>query len=282
MKILVSDSLSKQGVELLEKAGFTVVMKTKLPKEELFKEIKDADGLIVRSARKVTAEVIAAADRLKVVGRAGSGLDNVDTQAATKRGIVVMNTPGGNTVTTAEHTMSMIFSMSRRIPQATASVKAGKWEKDKFMGVELYNKTLGVVGIGQIGGYLAKLAQGAAMNVIAYDPYLAQERATKMGVEMVELAELFRRADIISLHTPLTAETRSLINAAAIEQMKPGVMIVNCARGGIVNEADLFEALKSKRVAAAAFDVFDQEPVSPDHPLLALENFICTPHIGAA
>jgi len=282
MKILVSDSLSKQGVQILAKAGFTVDVKTKLSKEELLRGISQYDGLIVRSGTKVTAEVIAAGERLKVIGRAGSGLDNVDTQAATRRGIVVMNTPGGNTVTTAEHTMAMIFAMTRQIPQATASMKARKWEKDRFMGVELYNKTLGIVGMGQIGGYLAKLAQGVSMNVIAYDPYLAQERATKMGVEMVELAELFRRADIISLHTPLTAETRSLINAAAIEQMKPGVMIVNCARGGIVNEADLFEALKSKRVAAAAFDVFDQEPVSPDHPLLALENFTCTPHIGAA
>ena len=281
MKILVSDSLSKQGVELLEKAGFTVVVKSKMPKEELYKEIKDADGLIVRSGTKVTAELIAAAEKLKVVGRAGSGLDNVDTPAATRRGIVVMNTPGGNTVTTAEHTMAMIFSACRKTPQATASVKQGKWEKDKFMGIELYNKTLGIVGIGQIGGYLSKLAQGASMNVIAYDPYLAPERAEKMGVSLVDLPELFRRADIVSVHTPLTAETKSLINAKVIETMKPGVVIVNCARGGIVNETDLCEALKTKRVAAAAFDVFEEEPVKPDHPLLALDNFICTPHIGA-
>ncbi|MBI3603664.1 MAG: phosphoglycerate dehydrogenase, partial [Nitrospirae bacterium] len=282
MKILVSDSLSKQGLEILERAGFTVDVKTKLSKEELLKEIKQYDGLIVRSATKVTAELIAAADRLKVVGRAGSGLDNVDTQAATRRGIVVMNTPGGNTVTTAEHTMAMIFSMTRRIPQATASMKGGKWEKEKFMGVELYNKTLGIVGIGQIGGYLSKLAQGISMNVIAYDPYLAEDRAHKMGVELVDLPELFRRADVISVHTPLTPETRSLINAAVIAQMKSGVMIANCARGGIVNETDLYEALKSKKVAAAAFDVFDEEPVKPDHPLLTLDNFICTPHIGAS
>jgi len=281
MKILVSDSLSKQGVDILEKAGFTVVVKTKLPKEELLKEVKDADGLIVRSGTKVTAELIAAAEKLKVVGRAGSGLDNVDTPTATRRGIVVMNTPGGNTVTTAEHTMAMIFAMSRRIPQATASVKAGKWEKDQFMGVELYGKTLGIVGIGQIGGYLCKLAQGAAMNVVAYDPYLAPERAEKMGVELADLPDLFRRADIISVHTPLTAETKSLINAKAIEMMKPGVMIVNCARGGIINEADLFQALQSRKVAAAAFDVFEEEPVKADNPLLALDNFICTPHIGA-
>ena len=282
MKILISDSLSKQGIEHLEKAGFTVVVKTKLSKEELLKEIKDADGLIVRSGTKVTAEVIAAAERLKVVGRAGSGLDNVDTAAATRRGIVVMNTPGGNTVTTAEHTMAMIFAMTRRIPQATASTKAGKWEKEKFMGVELYNKTLGIVGVGQIGGYLTKLAQGVGMQVVAYDPYLAEERATEMGVTMVELDELFRRADVISVHTPLTPETKSLINAQAIEKMKPGVMLANCARGGIVNESDLYQALKDKRIAAAAFDVFEEEPVKPDHPLLTLENFICSPHIGAS
>jgi D-3-phosphoglycerate dehydrogenase len=281
MKILVSDSLSKQGVEVLEKAGFTVVVKTKMPKDELFKEIKDADGLIVRSGTKVTAELIAAAEKLKVIGRAGSGLDNVDTPAATRRGIVVMNTPGGNTVTTAEHTLSMICAMARRIPQATASMKSGKWEKEKFMGVELYNKVLGVVGMGQIGGYLSKLAQGIGMSVIAFDPYLAPERAEKMGVTMVELDELFRRADIISVHTPLTPETKGIINAQAIAKMKPGVLLVNCARGGIVNESDLVEALKTKRVAAAAFDVFEEEPVKPDHPLLAMDNFICTPHIGA-
>jgi D-3-phosphoglycerate dehydrogenase len=281
MKILVSDNLSQQGVDLLEKAGFTVVVKSKMPKEELFKEIKDADGLIVRSGTKVTAELIAAADRLKVIGRAGSGLDNVDTPAATRRGIVVMNTPGGNTVTTAEHTLAMICSMARRIPQATVSMKNGKWEKDKFMGVELYNKVLGIVGIGQIGGHLSKLAQGIGMSVVAFDPYLAKERAEEMGVAMVDLDELFRRADIISLHTPLTPETRGIINAQAIEKMKPGVLIVNCARGGIVNEGDLFEALKTKRVAAAAFDVFEEEPVRPDHLLLTLDNFICTPHIGA-
>ncbi|MDF0643238.1 MAG: phosphoglycerate dehydrogenase [Nitrospira sp.] len=281
MKILVSDSLSKQGVELLEKAGFTVVVKSKMPKDELFKEIKDADGLIVRSGTKVTEELLAAADKLKVVGRAGSGLDNVDTPAATRRGIVVMNTPGGNTVTTAEHTLSMICAMSRRIPQATASTKSGKWEKDKFIGVELYNKVLGIVGVGQIGSHLTKLAHGIGMRVIAYDPFLASDRAERMGVEMVDLLDLFRRADIISVHTPLTPETKGIINAQTISMMKPGVMIVNCARGGIVHEGDLFEALKNKRVAAAAFDVFEEEPVKAENSLLTLENFICTPHIGA-
>jgi D-3-phosphoglycerate dehydrogenase / 2-oxoglutarate reductase len=192
-----------------------------------------------------------------------------------------MNTPGGNTVTTAEHTMSMICAMSRRIPQATASVKTGKWEKDKFMGVELYNKVLGIIGAGQIGSHLTKMAQGIGMSVVAFDPYLAPERAERMGVTMLELDELLRRADIISVHTPLTPETRGIINAQAIEKMKPGVLIVNCARGGIINEHDLAEALKTKRVAAAAFDVFEEEPVKTDNPLLGLDNFICTPHIGA-
>ncbi|TLY37377.1 MAG: phosphoglycerate dehydrogenase, partial [Nitrospirae bacterium] len=282
MKILVSDVLSKQGIEILEKAGLTVDVKTKLSKEDLLHELRHYDGLIVRSATKVTAEVIAAAGKLRVIGRAGSGLDNVDTAAATKRGIVVMNTPGGNTVTTAEHTLALILALARKIPQATASMKGGKWEKDRFMGVELYNKTLGIVGMGQIGSHLAKLAQGMMMNVIAYDPYLAEERARKMGVEMMGLHELFRRADILSVHTPLTAETQNIINAATIATMKDGVRIINCARGGIINEKDLYEALKSGKVAGAAFDVFEEEPVAPNHPLLTLDNFLCTPHIGAA
>ncbi|MDT7043539.1 phosphoglycerate dehydrogenase [Candidatus Nitronereus thalassa] len=282
MKILVSDSLSTRGVEVLQQAGYTADVKTKLSKEELLEEIKNYDGIIVRSATKVTAEVIEAGAQLKIIGRAGSGLDNVDKEAATRRGIVVMNTPGGNTITTAEHTIAMLVAMSRKIPQATASTKAGKWEKSKFMGTELYNKTLGLVGLGQIGTVVTKLAQGLSLNVIGYDPFLASERAKELGIELVELPELFRRSDIISVHTPLTNETRSIINAAAFQQMKDGVMIVNCARGGIVNEQDLFDALQSKKVASAAFDVFEEEPVKPDHPLLSLDNFICSPHIGAS
>ena len=282
MNILVSDSLSPKGVEVLERAGFSVAVKTKLSKEELLKEIGNYEALIVRSSTKVTKEVIEAGNRLRIVGRAGTGLDNVDTEAATRRGIVVMNTPGGNTITTAEHTMSMIAAMSRKIPQATQSMKAGKWEKNKFMGSELYNKTLGLVGLGQIGSYVTKLAQGWSMNVIGYDPYLAVDRAKKMGIEVVELDELFHRADVISVHTPLTNETRGIINAQAMAKMKDGVMIVNCARGGIINEQDLCEALQSGKVAAASFDVFEQEPVDPKHSLLSLDNFICTPHIGAS
>ncbi|MYH01603.1 MAG: phosphoglycerate dehydrogenase [Nitrospira sp. SB0675_bin_23] len=282
MNILVSDSLSPRGVAVLEQGGFHVDVKTKLPKEQLLEEIKAYDGIVVRSGTKVTAEVIEAGSRLKIIGRAGTGLDNVDCEAATRRGIVVMNTPGGNTITTAEHTIVMLVSMSRRIPQAVVSTKAGKWEKSKFMGTELYNKTLGLVGLGQIGTYVTKLAQGLAMQVIGYDPYLSPGRARELGIQTVALDELFRRADFISVHTPLTNETRSLINAQAIRQMKDGVMIVNCARGGIIHEEDMYEALKSKKVAAAAFDVFEEEPVKPDHPLLTLDNFICTPHIGAS
>ena len=282
MKILISDNLSKQGVDILQKAGLTVDVRTKMPKDELVREIKQYEGLIVRSATKVTAEVIAAAEKLRIIGRAGSGLDNVDTVAATKRGIVVMNTPGGNTVTTAEHTLAMIFALARKIPQATVSMKAGKWEKERFMGMEMYNKILGVVGMGQIGSHLTRLAQGVLMNVIAYDPYLSEERARKMGVESVSLEELFRRADIITVHTPLTSETQNMINAATIATMKDSVRIINCARGGIVSEKDLYEALKNGKVAGAAFDVFEEEPVRPHHPLLTLDNFICSPHIGAS
>jgi D-3-phosphoglycerate dehydrogenase len=282
MKILISDNLSKQGVEILQKAGLTVDVKTKMPKEELLRDIKRYEGLIVRSATKVTADVIAAAEKLRIVGRAGSGLDNVDIVSATKRGIVVMNTPGGNTVTTAEHTLAMMFALARKIPQATDSMKAGKWEKDRFMGMELYNKTLGIVGMGQIGSHVAKLAQGVMMNVIAFDPYLAEDRARKMGVEMMGLHELFRRADIVSVHTPLTSETKNIINADTIGTMKDGVRIINCARGGIVSEKDLYDALKSGKVGGAAFDVFEEEPIAPNHPLLKLDNFVCTPHIGAS
>lgn len=282
MKVLVSDKLSDKGIEILRSAGLTVDVKTKLSKEELLKEIADYNGLVIRSATKVTAEVISAAKNLKVIGRAGSGLDNVDLQAATKRGIVVMNTPGGNTVTTAEHAIALILSLARQIPQATASTKAGKWEKNKYMGVELYNKTLGIIGMGQIGSYVARLARGLMMNLIAFDPYLSQENAKNMGMELVDLRELYKRADIITIHTPLTNETRHLINRSTINEMKDGVMIINCARGGIINEDDLYEALKSGKVAGAALDVFEKEPVDPANPLLTLGNFICTPHLGAS
>jgi len=282
MKILVSDSLSKQGVEVLEKAGFTVVVKTKLPKEELLKEIADADGLIVRSGTKVTAEVIAAAGRLKVVGRAGSGLDNVDTPAATRRGIVVMNTPGGNTVTTAEHTMAMIFSMSRRIPQATASTKSGKWEKKKFLGSELRGKTLGIVGLGSIGREVVKRARSFEMRILAHDPYVTSQIARDLNVELVALPGLYAQSDYITLHVSLTPETEGLLSREAFDQMKPGVRIVNCARGELIDDAALREAMESGKVAGAALDAFHVEPTPPGFPLFALDSVLATPHIAGS
>jgi D-3-phosphoglycerate dehydrogenase / 2-oxoglutarate reductase len=282
MKVLVSDKLSESGVAILRAGGLEVDVKPGLKPEELVSIIKEYDGLVVRSATKVTAQLIEAGERLKVIGRAGSGLDNVDQAAATRRGVVVMNTPGGNTVTTAEHTMAMIYSVARTIPQAAASVRGARWEKNRFMGIELYNKTLGIVGVGQIGSYVARLARCSQMRVVGYDPFLSPDGASKMGIELVVLEELFRQSDIITLHTPLTAETKNLINAESISKMKKGVRIVNCARGGIVNEKDLYDALTSGKVAGAAMDAFEKEPVEPDNPLIGLDNFIGTPHIGAA
>ena len=281
MKVLVSDNLSQKGVEILKKAGLDVEVKTGMKPDELAENISNYHGLIVRSATKVTSKIIDAASNLRVIGRAGSGLDNVDITAATKKGVVVMNTPGGNTITTAEHTIALMFALARQIPQATASMKQGKWEKKKFMGVELFNKTLGVVGIGNIGSQVAKRAQGFAMNVIAYDPFLSEEKAEAMGVERVSLEELFRRSDFITIHTPITVETRNMINKETIKKMKDGVRIINCARGGIINEKDLYDALTEGKVAGAALDVFEKEPPE-NNPLLTLDNVISTPHLGAA
>lgn len=281
MKILVSDNISSKGIEILKNAGLDVDVKTGMKPEELRGCIADYHGLVIRSATKVTSEIIDAATNLKVIGRAGSGLDNVDKGAATKKGIVVMNTPGGNTITTAEHTFALMVALARQIPQATMSIRAGKWEKKKFMGVELYNKTLGVIGIGNIGSQVAKRAQGFAMNVIAYDPFLSEDRAKAMGVEKVILEELFRRSDFITIHTPITPETKNMINKEAIKMMKNGVRIINCARGGIINEKDLYDALVEGKVAGAALDVFEKEPPE-NNPLLTLDNVISTPHLGAA
>ncbi|MDA8434007.1 MAG: phosphoglycerate dehydrogenase [Nitrospiraceae bacterium] len=280
-KVLVSDNISSKGVDILKKAGLAVDVKTGMKPEELKACIGEYDGLVIRSATKVTAEILGAASNLKVIGRAGSGLDNVDKAAASKKGVVVMNTPGGNTITTAEHAMAMLFSVARLIPQATASMKGGKWEKKKFMGVELYHKTLGIVGLGNIGGQVAKRAQGLEMHVIAYDPFLNEDKAQAAGIRKVSLEELFVEADFITIHTPLTAETKGVINAKTIATMKDGVRIINCARGGIINEADLYEALKSGKVAAAALDVFEKEPPE-NNPLLTLDNVVCTPHLGAS
>jgi D-3-phosphoglycerate dehydrogenase len=281
MKVLISDNISQKCIDILKNAGLAVDVKVGMKPEELKASIGEYHGLVIRSATKVTSEIIDAARNLKVIGRAGSGLDNVDRAAATKKGIVVMNTPGGNTITTAEHTIAHIVSLARLIPQATISMKTGKWEKKKFMGVELFNKTLGVIGIGNIGSQVAKRMQAFGMNVIAYDPFLSEDTANTMGVEKVDIKELFKRSDFITIHTPLTPETKYLINKKSIRIMKDGVRIINCARGGIINETDLYDAIVSGKVAGAALDVFEKEPPE-NNPLLSLDNFICTPHLGAS
>ncbi len=281
MKVLVSDNLSPKGIEILKNAGLEVDVKVGMKPEELRVLIGDYHGLVIRSATKVTPQIIDAAKNLKIVGRAGSGLDNVDIPAATRKGIVVMNTPGGNTITTAEHTIALMLALARQVPQATMSLRGGKWEKKRFTGVELFNKTLGIIGIGKIGSQVAKRAQALAMNIIAYDPYLSEDRANAIGVEKVELKELFSRSNFITIHTPITPETRNLINKETIKKMKKGVRIINCARGGIVNEKDLYDALVEGKVAGAALDVFEKEPPE-GNPLMTLENLICTPHLGAA
>jgi D-3-phosphoglycerate dehydrogenase len=281
MKVLVSDNLSPKGVEILKKAGIEVDVKTGLKPEELKACIGEYSGLIIRSATKVTSEIIEAAKNLKVIGRAGSGLDNVDKNASSKKGIVVMNTPGGNTVTTAEHSIALIFAVARLVPQATYSMKSGKWEKKKFMGVELYNKTLGIIGLGNIGSQVAKKARGLEMNIIAYDPFLSEDMANTMGIRKVSLDELFAASDFITVHAPLTSETKDLICSKTIDKMKDGVRIINCARGGIINEKNLYDALKCGKVAGAALDVFEKEPPG-DNPLIGLDNLICTPHLGAS
>jgi D-3-phosphoglycerate dehydrogenase len=281
-KILISDSLSAEGIAIFKKTpGIEVDVRTKMTPDELKAVIGDYDGLVIRSNTKVTQEVIDCAGKLGVVGRAGIGLDNVDIPAASKRGIVVMNTPGGNAVTTGEHAIAMMLSLVRMIPQATASMKAGQWEKSKFTGHEFMNKTLGIVGIGRVGSIVADRAHGLKMKVIAYDPFIAPDAAEKMGITLATLNEVYRQADIITVHTPMTKETRGLINASAFAKMKNGVYIVNCARGGIVSEKDLYDALVSGRVAGAALDVFEEEP-SKNMALIALDNVICTPHLGAS
>lgn len=281
MKVLVSDNISEKGVNILKKAGLEVDVKTGMTPDELKKVIGNYEGLVIRSATKVTADIVKAAKNLKVVGRAGSGLDNVDKAAATKKGIVVMNTPGGNTITTAEHTVALMLSMARKVPQATASMKQGKWEKKKFMGIEMFNKTLGIIGLGNIGTHVSKMAIGMGMKVLAYDPYLSEEKAKTLGVTLAGLNELFKKSDIITSHIPLTNETKNLINDESIGIMKKGVMIINASRGGVVDEDALYKALKSGKVAAAALDVFAMEPPE-ESPLLELDNFICTPHLGAS
>ncbi|MGH9852818.1 MAG: phosphoglycerate dehydrogenase [Blastocatellia bacterium] len=283
MKILISDNLSKLGVNLLRRhEQFQVDFNAGLKPEELKKIIGDYQALIVRSETRVTPEIIAAADNLKVIGRAGTGVDNINVPAATARGIVVMNAAGGNSVTTAEHTISLMMSLARKIPQAHGKLKSGVWDKKSFMGAELAGKTLGVIGLGNIGKIVASRAVGLAMKVVAYDPFITKEVAARAGIELATLDEVFERSDFVTVHTPMTEETRGIIGQSAFAKMKDGVRVINCARGGLVDEQALYDAIKAGKVAGAALDVFEQEPVPADHPLLTLDEVVVTPHLGAS
>ena len=281
-KVIVSDKLSKEGIDILTDTGkIQVDVKTGLKPEELKQIIHEYDGIVIRSATKLTQDIIEAAKNLKVIGRAGSGLDNVDKAAATAAGIVVMNTPGGNTVTTAELTFAMLLAMSRHIPQSFLSIKEGKWEKSKFQGTEVYGKTLGIIGMGNIGQVLYSRAKCFGMNPIGYDPLLSKEKAKEREINLVSLEDIYAKSDYISVHTPLVKETKGMINKETISKMKDGVKLLNIARGGIINEADLYEALKTGKVSACALDVFEIEPPA-NNPLLTLDNLIATPHLGAS
>ncbi len=282
-RVLVTDLLASQGVEILyDCADITVNVSLDLNPLELQKTLPPYHGLIVRSGTKVTREVISAGENLQVIGRAGIGVDNIDIEAATKRGIVVMNTPGGNNIAAAEHTLSLLLALARFVPQATASVKAGKWERERFTGTEICNKVLGVVGLGNIGAIVAERAQGLKMKVLAFDPFITPEVAARLKVELVSLDDLYRQSDFITVHTPLTQETRGLIGPGAIAKMKKGVRIINCARGGVVDEEGLAWAIQEGHVAGAALDVFVEEPPAKNYPLLKLDQVICTPHLGAS
>jgi D-3-phosphoglycerate dehydrogenase / 2-oxoglutarate reductase len=280
-KVLISDALSPRAAEVLAARGIEVELLPGLAGEELKARIGGYDGLAVRSATKVTSGLLARAERLKVIGRAGIGVDNIDVAAATQRGIVVMNTPYGNSITAAEHTVAMLFALCRQIPAADRSTQAGKWEKSRFMGVELTGKTLGIIGCGNVGSIVAERALGLRMKVIAYDPFLSADRAVDLGIKKVSFEELLPRADFVTLHTPLTDGTKNLIDAAAIARMKRGVRLVNCARGGLVVEDDLAAALDTGHVAGAAIDVFIDEPAL-ENPLFGRDNVVATPHLGAA
>ncbi len=282
-RVLVSDALSTTAVQIFKDRGVDVDYLPEIgkDKDKLAEIIGRYDGLAIRSATKVTEKLIAAAENLKVIGRAGIGVDNVDIPAASRKGIIVMNTPFGNSITTAEHAVALMFAVARQIPEANASTHAGKWEKNKFMGVEITGKTLGVIGCGNIGSIVATRGIGLKMHVVGFDPFLSESRASELGIEKVELDELFARADFITLHTPLTDKTRNIINAASIAKMKDGVRIINCARGGLIVEADLVEALKSGKVAGAGIDVFEVEPAT-QNALFDMPNVVCTPHLGAS
>lgn len=282
-KILVSDPLAQEGLAILQRApGFEVVSAPGLAPAALAAALADADGLVIRSGSQIGAEALAGAARLKVIGRAGIGVDNVDVEAATRRGVVVVNTPEGNNITTAEHAIALLVSLARHIPQATASMRAGRWEKSAFQGMELYNRTLGVIGLGNIGRIVASRALGLGMRVVASDPHLPAEIAQKLDIELLPLSDLLSRADAVTVHVPRTRETTGLLDRNAFAKLRPGALVVNAARGGIVDEAALLEALDSGHLGGAALDVFAEEPPPPEHPLLAHERVICTPHLGAS
>jgi D-3-phosphoglycerate dehydrogenase len=280
-RVLIADPLSPAALATFHARGIETDVKTGLSKEELLKIVSGYDGITVRSAAKITSDVIRAAKALKVVGRAGIGVDNIDVAAATAAGVIVMNTPQGNSITTAEHAIALMMALARELPAANASTHAGKWEKNRFVGSELYGKTLGLVGAGNVGSIVADRAKGLKMKVVAYDPYLSPQRALELGIEKVELDDLLARADFVSLHTPLTAESRNIISAGAIAKMKSGARLINCARGGLVDEASLKAALDSGRLAGAALDVFEEEPAK-SHILFGHEKVIATPHLGAS
>jgi D-3-phosphoglycerate dehydrogenase len=280
MKVLISDPLAEEGVKRL-KSGADVDVITNLSPEELIEKIKEYDALVIRSGTKVTADVIKAADRLKVIGRAGVGIDNVDVEAASKKGIIVLNTPGGNTISAAEHTIAMMLALARNIPQANAALHNGEWNRKKYTGVEFFNKTLGVVGLGRVGAEVAARMKSFGMQILAYDPFVTEERAKQMGITLADLETVLRGGDFITVHTPLTNETRNLIDEDEFNIMKPGVRIVNCARGGIINEAALAKAVADGKVTGAAVDVFTKEPPT-GNPLLEQERIILTPHLGAS
>jgi D-3-phosphoglycerate dehydrogenase len=281
MKILVCDGVSEQGVEILSKE-FEVDVKKKLAPEELLAIIPEYDALVVRSETKVTKAVLAVAEKLKAIGRAGVGVDNIDVEAATQKGVIVLNAPEGNTIAATEHTVAMMLALARNIPDAHGSMKNREWKRSKYMGVEMRGKTLGVIGLGRIGSGVAKRAIAMEMNVIGYDPYINADHAKNLGIELAEVAEIFAKADFITFHMPLTPQTKYMVNKEAFAKMKPGVRLINCARGGIIDELALAEALQSGIVAGAAIDVFEKEPVDPENPLLGLDNIVLTPHLGAS
>ena len=282
IKIFVADDVNEGGLEPLRSAGFEVEKRTGLKGEELAVAVAGCDGLIVRSETKVTAQLLEEATRLRVIGRAGVGVDNIDVAAATQRGVVVMNAPDGNTMTTAEHTLALLLALARRVPQGNASLRAGRWERKRFVGTELRGKTLGVVGLGRIGRVVASRARGFEMRVVAFDPFVAPEQVRDAEIELAPLEEVCARADFLTVHTPLTPETRGIVGAKEFARMKPGVYVINCARGGLVDERALHAAISEGRVAGAALDVFEEEPPAADNPLLALEEVIATPHLGAS